>query len=764
MLRLALGVGALLFAAVTVRTVLILDSAFGFVPLDLRGFAADAGSGLIGLSVALVLGRLSRWLALAWVLGWSLVQYANFETVQELGSIASVLDAHFLADSTFLRGSVAKVSYPGLLALVVCVPLALGAFAFGAPTWRGALGTAAAGALVLASLSVWPRNHQAPPWREVDVFVENATWLVAAALRPPVPRPEFPDPPTAMLDLVPDLRSNLDGEPIVPKDVRRRNVIVIALEGFSGAFVGPIAAANGYGDELLRLPQIGRLASDGIAWSSFVNHQRKTNRGMYSLLCGEPPNLVPATPKMTEHVYGGWRECLPSVLADAGYQTVYQQAAPLPFMLKDQFMPKAGFQRVYGHEVFESAYMRSHWGVDDLAFFEQTVERVQELHDTGKPYFLTLLTVGTHHPHIVPPTWESNKRGVLRRALTYADRAIGIFIDTLRERGLFEDTLVLITSDESRGMLTRSTDVKWVMSDFTYRMTHNWGALIALNSGGPPRVVREPYGQMDVAITILDYLGLADRGRHFFGRSAFRSYAEPRWLFFANSNAVRVSAFDPRNHLLSCNILIESCFKWKLGAGGPFAPAVEEVPWEKEDDLMLELARRSVRPTDVRQRRDFDLVGTEVIPIDKHAFTARKVVHGGQHIDLDANQWLEVEIDVTAHDITGNGGAVKLSHYTKNTRTASLERKGVKSRTHIREIAGLRDGERFRLLYTLAFPRSLQGIKVQSYAQTTKPGEWELHFETARLSVRSGPGRPNDGLNKLRSEIVPAPPKQERSE
>ena len=51
------------------------------------------------------------------------------------------------------------------------------------------------------------------------------------------------------------------------------------------------------------------------------------------------------------------------------------------------------------------------------------------------------------------------------------------------------------------------------------QLSQNWGLLVALNSGAEAQIIDEPFSQMDVAITVLDYLGLADRGRHFFGRS-----------------------------------------------------------------------------------------------------------------------------------------------------------------------------------------------------------------------------------------------------
>ena len=68
---------------------------------------------------------------------------------------------------------------------------------------------------------------------------------------------------------------------------------------------------------------------------------------------------------MTERAGTGPIDCLPATLREAGFSTTYLQAAPLPFMMKDQFMAQAGFDRVLGDDWFTTAHNRNHWGVDD---------------------------------------------------------------------------------------------------------------------------------------------------------------------------------------------------------------------------------------------------------------------------------------------------------------------------------------------------------------------------------------------------------------
>ena len=298
-------------------------------------------------------------------------------------------------------------------------------------------------------------------------------------------------------------------------------------------------------------------ARRSISYSTFFTNQRKTNRGMYTILCGELPNLLPGIPKMSQHAVGGWRRCLPEVLRSAGYATVYMQAAPLAFMLKDQFMPRAGFERVYGYDHYEGGYARTAWGVDDRSLYEQSLPTIDELQRGERPWFMTLLTVTTHHPYTVPGDFELQKGFPHAQALAYADLAIGEFLEELSERGVLRDTLVLITSDESMGQVSKlgSDGVAKVLAE-------SWGILIALTPGRQIRRVREPFAQVDLALSVLDYLDLGELGSHFFGRSTFRDYSEGRFLYFANTNHFMVGALDPFRRLILCRPEEAACRRY----------------------------------------------------------------------------------------------------------------------------------------------------------------------------------------------------------
>lgn len=749
------ALAALLLAPFTLRLLLLIDQARAPALQDLRGVASDLAIALLLLPVVLAACRVGRWLAAAVVVLWTALQYSNYETVFQLGSLASALDLHFLGDSTFLLGSAVVLERPLAFGVLIAASGALLLLPRPPAPWRSAgLGLVAALA-VFGALSVWPWTDAVAVWRQTNFVQQNLGLLVAPDRTPLVPTPPFPDPPSAMFDLWPELHADLDGESILPAGRgRAKNVIVVVLESVAGAFIPTLAADHGH-EELFELEELDALARQHLSYSTFINHNRKTNRGMYSIVCGELPNLLPGTPKMSLHATGGWQRCLPEILHGLGFKTVYMQGAPLPFMLKDQFMKRAGFDVLHGYEYFETmeAYARSHWGVDDRSFFEKTLEQVSELHAEEQPFFLTLLTVGTHHPFVFPAGFLGKTHGRRRRALRYADLAVGEFVRGLAERGILDDTLVLITSDESAGMESRSSFKPLEVSGLMDALSQNWGVLIAIAPEGLEGRVKEPYAQMDLALSVLDYLGHGEQGAHLSGRSVFRRYAKPRRLFFANTNALSVSGLDGAGHLVRCGAVWGLCSKYALAQGQAFRDGYTEVEYdEKTDGVFFEMAKRSVEPDRGVERTDYQLMADPVVVIDQ---PSKQVIYGGQYLDLREGQWMEVEMEVDAH--SDDGSIISFWHYAKaGAKTWTLERApDQRERESLLRETRLHDGQTLRVRYTITPEKLMQGVRCQSAASLLRGRGLQLDFKTARLSVRWGAGRPEPGAHVEQWEVVP---------
>ena len=130
------------------------------------------------------------------------------------------------------------------------------------------------------------------------------------------------------------------------------------------------------------------------------------------MLCADYPRLTDGTlitQELLSDPSAASRDTLPNILARNGYSTTYLQAAGLRFMDKDRFMKLIGFEEIEGEEWFDHTppTFFTYWGINDRDFFLQSLKKIEALNEKRRergaqgeasPWFLTLLTVGTHHP------------------------------------------------------------------------------------------------------------------------------------------------------------------------------------------------------------------------------------------------------------------------------------------------------------------------------------------------------------------------------
>jgi len=723
------AVAAVVLAPWALRALALRDEGLALTAGDLRGFGADLAVGLLVLAALWPLARIARWLAVTLVGALAVAYYANYETIGALGSVASPLDARFLADPVFLGGSALALASPGALAVILLLSLALAAFGLRGSSWRRALGCAVAGLIGIGALTATSDDARVAVWRQVNALAHNVNWL--AARDGWSGSGEFADPPTAMLDLVPELGADLDAPPRFPQGHRATNVLLLVLEGVSGNYL-PSAAALHRRRPVNAMPELDRVFAENVGFATFVNHQRRTNRGLYTLLCGELPRLVAGTPKMTAATTHGWQRCLPEILADAGYRTVYLQAAPLAFMLKDRFMPTIGFEVVEGHDWFQEYYLRTRWGIDDKAFLEGSLRMIDALDAEDEPWFLTLLTVGTHHPYVVPESQRRGRRPVLA-AFDYLDAALGDFFRALESRGIQDDTLILVTSDESAGDLGSAAE------GLAGRLSGNWGFLIALMPGRERLRVPTPYAQSDVAISVLDHLGLAERGTHLFGRSLFRADDRPRPIYFGNINHHSIGALSEDGRVVYCTFEGHRCNSYAAHDGRPFAKGLRQL--EPDPELFAEVRTMAARSRPVAGAAPLVLPLLDD-PIFRVSLPDWQIVQGIVDTSIEPHEWLEVEFEAEAR---GEGRA-ELRHVIR----LSTELQPLVARTRIE------GGQTLRLRYTFAPEPRVPYVSVRTRARLLDGWGLDLVFKKRRFLLRRRGERPPVGVRVETYALEPA--------
>ncbi len=502
------------------------------------GLLSDLAIGWCLFAVAWWLPRLPRAVLLVC---FAVFQIIAFELHGAVHRLPSWQDARYLFDTTFLMGSldgfhlsrplfVTLLSLSGVTALLLplrrCRPTT-------------AIAILASGLLLFVAHS---RVARISGSIEIAGRYQALHWLVSdavAGLRRTLPADQQPMPLPAGL-----VRADLDGTTLLPADQTTRqqtNVLLVVLEGIPGLYLEEIATRMGVSAAASTMPKLAAATGDAMLIPDFVVHSHQTIRGLYAIHCGDFSKFSFATPKAfeLEAMPERARQCLPAQLAEHGWETHYLQGAPLPFMNKDRAMPVMGFAEVHGLEWFDERTTTDFiWGTSDTDFFRGATRYVRSLQQSERPWFLSLLTVGTHQPYAV--TEAAAKQYGSRRAAAVAllDEAVGRFLDDLRHNGVLDDTLVIITSDESHG----AAGADWYTS---------WGLalIIAPERQALPRIKDGTYGLVDLEVSILDYLHLPVPP-DIVGRSMLRDYDRGREMISFTGGLLRWQTAD--NHLYEC--------------------------------------------------------------------------------------------------------------------------------------------------------------------------------------------------------------------
>jgi hypothetical protein len=469
------------------------------------GLSQDILFSALAAALFAIVGRKARLLLL---LALCLFLSANVAHVRYNLTNIDLSTARYAADPTFVHGML-DLAFLGVVALLVSIalPVALG--------FRSARARAFAGPFIPMALAV--ALLAAPP----PSFVQPG-WLQTHPLLPdPISGRATVDPSDAPAETF----AYLPPPPAVPGGY---NLLVVYLEGLSGH---SIAAGEMRG--------LAGLAERNLSFDRYYGAQLITANGLHTSLTGDLPNFVSSDLRWNSLAADSEiaRNALPNRLKDAGYHTAFLQSSPLGYMSKDAVLPKLGFETVLGRSAWTHAYSVDGWGIDDRALFEHALEYIGGL-DGSRPWFVSILTTGTHPPYNVPADYMPDTprgRGV---ALRYLDDAITELVAALDAREILETTVVVITSDEGRERVTDGT--------LEGQVALNWLPMIVLH---PSR----KSARSDTSIPAQRFpamvLSLLDPA-HTPGETDPRGTGK---VVFGNTYADRLYIFDPEARtLLAC--------------------------------------------------------------------------------------------------------------------------------------------------------------------------------------------------------------------
>ena len=191
------------------------------------------------------------------------------------------------------------------------------------------------------------------------------------------------------------------------------------------------------------------------------------------------------------------------------------------------------FKRLHSFEVYDIDKMvrdglaeerLTGWanGVHDDDMLEHAKNKIIELHQSGQPFNVTLITADTHYPFVSSPRCKEKILSTKNKKLKYIDdlkrsyRCSGKFINNffkdLEKAGVLEDTVVVLMGDH-------------LMADREeFTIPDGWDRNIYFKMNNQKKFKRAKINHFDIAPTILDEMGILpdDTSRYGFGYSAVR--------------------------------------------------------------------------------------------------------------------------------------------------------------------------------------------------------------------------------------------------
>ena len=282
------------------------------------------------------------------------------------------------------------------------------------------------------------------------------------------------------------------GSPVKVLNTSSPNVLIIVLESFGSALIGPL------GGDSTTTPCFNSYISKGILFTNLYASGNRTDKAMPAILNGYPAQPVASImkePKKTQSLPG-----IVKTLCESGYSSSFWYGGEINFANFNSFVINAGFKDIVTMKNFDPVNYNSKWGVHDNVLFEALADSMKSVKE---PFVKVVLTLSSHEPFEVPmaPVFEGrDDLTKFRNSIYYADKSLGTFLDHASKTDWWKNSLVILVADHCR---RNSSDVL-AYSEEIFRIPMLWlGGAVATEG-----MKVEKYGsQNDIPLTLLNQLG-----------------------------------------------------------------------------------------------------------------------------------------------------------------------------------------------------------------------------------------------------------------
>jgi arylsulfatase A-like enzyme/Flp pilus assembly protein TadD len=311
------------------------------------------------------------------------------------------------------------------------------------------------------------------------------------------------------------------------------NVLVITIDTLRPDHLGC------YGYKAIHTPNIDALATDGMRFERAYTPVPVTLPAHTVIFTGTYP-IFSGMHDFAGNKLSPNQPTLASVLKQYGYTT---GAVIGSAVLDHRFGLNQGFDFYYDNFDFNRLQEANLEAMERPGNVVADVTLDWLAKNQEKKFFLWMHLYDPHYPYQPPPPYrEEYKDHPYDGEIAFADAQVGRLLGVLKEKGLYRNTLIVLTGDhgESLGEHGEKTH-----GFFIYNATLHVPLIIHLPGTVQPRVVTELVSLADLVPTVLEALGIRDLPPQVQGRSLLplmtaRKGSEDRALY--------AETFLPRLH------------------------------------------------------------------------------------------------------------------------------------------------------------------------------------------------------------------------
>lgn len=316
-------------------------------------------------------------------------------------------------------------------------------------------------------------------------------------------------------------------EPFLYGTAEGKNVIILQMESFQNFLVN--LKING--QEIT--PNFNKLVRENSYFNKFYQQvgQGNTSDAEYVV---NTSLYIPSRGAATQMYANRELPSLPKLLEQHSYDTATFHTNVVEFWNRGELYDSLGFNKYYDHEYFgdeDSVF----FGASDEVLYRKTLDKLVEMDAAENPFYSQIISMTAHHPYTIPDDkklitlperYNNTLVGDYIVAQNYADHALGKFIQDLKDKGLWEDSLIVMYGDHL-GLPIYSLDsheldlMKEIYGrDYTYTDMINI-PLVIINQGAEPKTYSQIGGQVDILPTIANLLGISVDSQIHFGQDIF---------------------------------------------------------------------------------------------------------------------------------------------------------------------------------------------------------------------------------------------------